>query len=62
MIRALDLRPFRVRSPAVPLAGNNRRQVVHTHTCASVYQRVKPVPAKSGAVTTCGWEGNRGPG
>ena len=39
MIRALDLRPFRVRSPAVPLAGNNRRQVVHTHTHVLLYTR-----------------------
>jgi len=47
----------RVRFPTVLLLNNNLRQVVHTR--ASVYQAVQSGTGQW-AVTTCGWEGNRG--
>jgi len=42
-----------VRLPAVPLSGNNLRQVVHT--CVSVTKQYKLLPA----MMLYGWEGNR---
>jgi len=48
MVRTLDWRLKRVavRLPAVPLSGKNFRQVVHTHTRASVTKQYKLVVVK----------------
>ena len=40
------LKRVAVRLPAVPLSGNDLRQVVHTHTRASVTKQYKLVPVK----------------
>jgi len=45
-----------VRSPAVPLSGNNLGQVVHTHVPLSPSSKFG---TGQGSVMPCGWEGNR---
>jgi len=44
-------------TPVVPLSDSNLGQVVRAHVPLFTKQ-YKAVPAE----TTCGWEGNRGPG
>ena len=48
----LEIQRVAVRLPAVPLSGNNLRQVVHT--CASVAKQYKLVPVKQRRCPTAG--------